>query len=79
MWKLDIGVHKGTMMSRDSQIITSSFEDYEVPLKSLEDCVKCAKAWEQNYLQMGYMIWYARAFSPDGTRHDNLVRGHSYH
>ena len=72
-WTLAIGCHRGTMMSRDSQNVTSKFDDYNQPLTSLEDCIECAKAWRQNYAQIGNFIWFATAVGPDGVKHPNII------
>jgi hypothetical protein len=77
-WLLNIGIHSGTMMSRDSGIHTVKFDDPTATLESLADCIECAKAWEANYRSMGYYIWFAFAIAPDGTRHNDLVRSVRY-
>jgi hypothetical protein len=77
-WRLSIGIHSGTIMSRDSGIHTVKFDDPTAPLESLADCIECAKAWEANYRSFGYYIWFATAIAPDGAKHDNLVRSVSY-
>ena len=77
-WRLSIGIHSGTMMSRDSRSHTVKFHDSSAPLESLEDCIECHQAWEANYRGMGYYIWFASAIAPDGTQHSNLVRSVPY-
>jgi len=77
-WRLNIGIHGGTRMSRDSGSHTVKFHDSSAPLESLEDCVECAKAWEANYRSMGYYIWFANAIAPDGTQHNEIIRSVPY-
>jgi hypothetical protein len=77
-WRLNIGIHSGTMISRDSGSHTVKFHDSSAPLESLEDCIECAKAWEANYRSMGYYIWFATAIAPDDTRYSNVVPSVSY-
>lgn len=67
-WKLSIGCHKGTLMSRDSD---------QVELDSLEACEEYVKESEKFWQQIGYFVWFANAFAPDGTKHQ-LHPGTSY-
>ncbi len=63
-WRLELGLHRGTKMSRDFHSTRTHF-DSDKPLLSLEDCQKAAKQWEQNYRSLGLSIWYGNAYSPD--------------
>jgi hypothetical protein len=66
-WRLSIGCHRGTMMSRDTHSVTTKFQG-DAPLESLEDCRECAIKWEANYRSMGLFLWYAKAIAPDGVQ-----------
>ena len=72
-WTLVIGWHCRTMTSRDSHVVTSKFDDANQPLTSLEDCIECAKAWQHNFAQIGYFIWFANVAGPDGANHLNVI------
>lgn len=75
-WRLDLGVHRGTVNSRDYHSTTTKFSNDE-PLESLEDCKETAKQWEDNYRQLGLLIWYGNAIAPDG-KSTPVLNGVSY-
>jgi hypothetical protein len=77
-WKLHIGLHRGTITSRDSDVKTQRFDGAE-PLQSLEDCIECAKAWQNTWRGCGYYLWYANAISPEGEKHVSILPGVPYH
>lgn len=58
-WKLHIGCHRGTLMSRDSE--TSEYD-------SLDACRKSVQEAEEFWSKMGYYVWFAYAFSPSGEK-----------
>lgn len=58
-WNLNIGCHKGTLESRDSN---NSEHD------SLEECKEEVGRKEKDWSKMGYYVWYAFAIGPDGKR-----------
>jgi hypothetical protein len=55
-WKLHIGSHRKTLMSRDSSV-----DGYD----SLEECKRAFKRAEESWAKMGYFVWYAYAIGPD--------------
>ncbi len=75
-WKLDVGMHKGTMMSRDT-IIVDCDDEYK-PLETFDDCLRVAKEHQARYAGFGAYLWYAHAIAPDGTRHLNIIPGRRY-
>lgn len=60
-WTLSIGIHCGTLTSRES----------EQPklLANLEECQKETTRAEKQYAKFGYSIWFADAIDPDGKVH----------
>jgi hypothetical protein len=58
-WELHIGWHKGTLLSRDSEIRE---------LDSLEECQRSLAKSEKSWATLGYFVWYARAVNPDGEK-----------
>jgi len=71
-WRISIGIHRGTMTSRDNNLVYEHFDDPTKPLISLEECRETAKKWEESYHSMGYFIWFGTAISPDGEPTDVL-------
>ena len=71
-WKLSIGCHRGTMVSRDFNLVGTKFHDSNQPLESLEDCIQCAKDWKNNYNSFGCYLWFATAIDPDGNKHPTI-------
>ncbi|MFA6459300.1 MAG: hypothetical protein WCV79_02815 [Candidatus Paceibacterota bacterium] len=67
-WKLHIGCHRGTIVSRDSDV-----REHE----SLEACKGDVQKSEQFLAGLGYSIWFAKAIGPDGTEH-RLHQGTPY-
>lgn len=55
-WKLVIGIHRGTIMSRDA---SDSYHD------SLEQCREVFEIEKRHYESMGCQIWFATAHGPD--------------
>lgn len=68
-WKLYIGCHRKTSMSRDSDVREH---------KSLEDCRRDVKESEDGWRKMGYYVWFARAVGPYGKK-VKLHEGVSYY
>jgi hypothetical protein len=60
-WTLSHGIHRGTLTSRDS---TS-----EGGFASKEACEARLQEREEYYNSIGYVIWFANAIAPDGTKH----------
>ena len=58
MYELTIGIHCGTITSRD----------IEEPkqLETMEDCITEVKRAEENYAKWGYVIWFADVITPEG-------------
>lgn len=59
-WKLSIGIHRGTLMSRDS-------EDPKTR-KSLKECFDEAIEAFKWYSRLGCQCWFCYALSPKGER-----------
>jgi len=66
-WVLRVGIHRGTITSRDS-----GSEECE----SLEECKRRFQAQQTSYYNIGYVIWFAYAISPTGERQE-LCRGNT--
>lgn len=66
-WKLVVGIHRGTITSRDS-----GSED----CKDLAECKRRFLEQQTSYANIGYVIWYAHAVSPTGQQH-SLCTGNS--
>ena len=58
-WILNMGCHRGTLMSRDS-----IREEYA----SLADCQTAAMKKEKAWREIGYSVWFAYAIGPDMER-----------
>lgn len=73
-WTLHIGCHRGTMMSRDSTKTNhKSYIRGKEQLKSLDDCIECAKDYAKNWQTRGYYVWFANAISPTGEEFLSIV------
>lgn len=59
MWTLTIGIHAGTLISRNIGN-PRTFATKEEAMKVYQD----DKKW---YRRMGYMIWFANLTDPDGN------------
>ena len=59
MYELTIGIHRGTLTSRDVEQ-PESFE-------SMDDCIKAVAKVKEWYKNIGYNIWFANVKKPDGT------------
>lgn len=59
MYELTIGIHNGTLMSRDVEQ-PESFE-------SMDDCIKAVAKAKEWYKNIGYNIWFANVKELDGT------------
>ena len=68
-WKLSIGCHKKTLMSRDSEIRKHP---------SLEACKTDVEKSEKFWNRIGYFVWFAEAIGPNGEK-EKLHSGTSYH
>lgn len=68
-WKFHIGIHRGTLTSRDSE------PPKEVD--SLPECRTMALKAMREYAQLGCLIWYCYAISPTGKR-VTLIDGAPY-
>jgi len=73
-WKLNIGIHKGTTMSRDIGYHETKFSDCTAPLECLEDCIETAKQWQISYSRGGYLVYMAIAYGPEGQVHDDIIQ-----
>lgn len=71
-WKLDIGIHKGTIISRDGGSHCTKFSDPSKPLESLQDCIETAKEWQRVASSMGYFVYIADAYGP-GEVHRRII------
>jgi hypothetical protein len=60
MYELTIGIHRGTLMSRDVEQSES--------FKSMDDCIKAVAIAKEWYKNIGYNIWFANVKKPDGTK-----------
>lgn len=60
-WRMTIGIHKGTLMSRDRERPKEK--------DSLEECLAEVAQAEKWYNSIGYYIWFANAIDPDGKNH----------
>lgn len=60
-WTLHIGIHRGTITSRDSKQPT--------PKASLQACADAARSNFRWYHSVGCQCWFCYAVGPDGTRH----------
>jgi hypothetical protein len=63
-WKFQIGIHRGTLTSRDS----GADQEFD----SLAECHAEAGKAKANYAGMGYQIWFCRAVGPNGEKHTLL-------
>lgn len=68
-WEFHVGIHRGTITSRDSE--------GPKPAESLAECQAMAARSEREYASFGCRIWYCYAMSPEGVRH-TLIEGESY-
>jgi hypothetical protein len=69
-WKFCVGIHRGTLMSRDSEEPRTA--------ESLEECQYLARQALLNYASFGCQIWYCHAISPEGDRH-TLIESAPYY
>ena len=60
-WTLEHGIYKRTIMSRD--------KSSESGFASMEACEAKLLEYEECYRRIGYVIRYADAIAPDGTKH----------
>lgn len=60
-WTLVIGIHRGTITSRDTE--------QPKELGSLEECQREVTRAEREYASLGAFIWFATATSPYGVEH----------
>ena len=59
-WELIIGIHNGTLMSRDVER-PKSFDTYD-------EVVAEWKSARESYHRFGYTIWFANVTSPTGEK-----------
>ena len=59
MYELTIGIHRGTLTSRDVEQPES--------FGSMDDCIKAVAKAKAFYSGIGYKIWFAEVMKPDGT------------
>lgn len=64
-WRLHVGIHRGTLMSRDTDNPEGGFE-------SLEAAKKHYLEGKANWGAWGYQCWFAYAFPPNGTDKDKI-------
>ena len=69
-WRVDHGIHRGTITSRDS-----GSREYDTE-KDARDGFQESKTW---YANMGYVIWFAYLYAPDGTKTILAPGNSSYH
>ncbi|MDO8620652.1 MAG: hypothetical protein Q7R64_04910 [bacterium] len=67
-WKLHIGCHRRTLMSRDTTV-----REHE----SLQDCRRDVVESEECWARLGYYVWYAYAVGSTGEK-ETLHAGTSY-
>jgi hypothetical protein len=67
-WELVIGIHNGTLMSRDVGH-PKEFDTYE-------EVVAEWKSARESYRSFGYMIWFANVTSPTGEK--SCLESNSY-
>ena len=60
-WTLTIGIHRGTLMSRDTE--------QPKKLNSRKECEDAVRVAERQYAELGCYIWFANAVDPDGQTH----------
>jgi len=70
LWSLHIGIHRGTLTSRDSEM--------PKPMASLQACADAARTAFREYACMGCQCWFCYAVGPDGQRH-TLIESQPYH
>jgi len=58
-WRLDYGIHRGTLVSRDSDV---SLYDSEAEARA---AFQRKHAFHRGF---GYSVWYAYLYAPDGTK-----------
>ena len=66
-WRLEMGIHRGTHMSRDTHSVDYQWQSPDKPLTSLDEVEQTAEQWKRNYLGLGVQIWFMNAIAPDGT------------
>lgn len=68
-WEFHVGIHRGTITSRDSEPPKDA--------ESLEQCQEWAREALLGYASLGCHIWYCYAMSPSGER-TTLIEGVDY-
>lgn len=58
-WKLNIGCHRGTLTSRDSES-----REFDTEAEALESYRKICNF----YRSIGYQVWFAEVVSPDDNK-----------
>ncbi|MGL5060308.1 MAG: hypothetical protein ACRC62_10015 [Microcoleus sp.] len=78
MWRLSIGIHKGTVNSRD--FVSIEQKEDGSSLDSLEDCIDAANFYKKNsvaVLRFGYCIYSANAYGPNEEKYLGIIPVHS--
>jgi hypothetical protein len=68
-WTLTIGIHRGTLMSRDVEQ-PKEFDTYEEVVAEVNKARK-------DYASYGYVIWFANVVSPDGK--ESCIESNPYY
>jgi hypothetical protein len=58
-WTLTHGIHRGTIASRD----TAGPEEFD----TRDAAIKYLNEQKRFYASLGYVLWFAKLVSPDGT------------
>jgi hypothetical protein len=59
-WVLNIGCHRNTMMSRET--------DYPREFNTREEAVQSYQDSKNTWARFGYVVWFANLTSPDGQK-----------
>lgn len=57
-YKLNIGCHRNTIISRDSEV-----REFDSRQEAYDDYLSAKKFWRS----IGYIVWFAKITHPDGT------------
>ncbi len=68
-WMFHVGIHRGTLTSRDSEQPKEA--------ESLKQCQEWAREALLGYASLGCQVWYCYAMSPEGER-TTLIQGSDY-
>jgi hypothetical protein len=70
LYGLWVGIHQGTLTSRDNNSPTFEYETYQ-------EAVAAFEREAHHFARLGCYIWHASIIAPDGT-HSKLVEGAPY-